>query len=381
MGRSLIAFALASGAVCAQAQTNDLVFGSWRWSEETGAPRAAGMAGAFVALADDSSAVMLNPAGIVRVPKVELSASLQGRGSGDSLRSRTSVGYLGGSGLLTRRWGLGGFLSIPHDRRVRLPNAVPSGYLDTTVTDAGAAVSWQPSASLSLGLRLNLTHLRAQSASEVPAGPGTEALFVAVAGGRTRVAGDAGVLVDLSPEVRLGVVYRQGVSWTVDRVARSLSTGATLESERFEIHSPSSLRAGLAYRASERLLLTGQGDFVLYESMSDSTRITRGAFTRSDYGTSNALNVRAGAEVSWNVGSMSFQLRGGIAREAGGSLAYRGDDSSESQVFRTAPADTYGTVGASLVTIAGRGSELALHTAMALSPERTVFSGGLSVRF
>jgi long-subunit fatty acid transport protein len=370
----------------ALAQTNDSLFADWRLDQDTGAPRAAGLGGAFVAVADDASAVMLNPAGLVRLGKAEIAASLLSRGAaqGGTLRSRTSVGYVGGAGLLSRRWAVGGFLSVPHDRHTSFPSVSSTssrgpGFFDTTVTDAGAALSWQPTARLSLGLRLNVTHLRLQADVNTIAADGSD-LFIGMAASGNRVTGDAGLLFDASDALRFGLVYRQGATWTVERLARDVSRDVLLDESPYELRSPSALRAGLAYRINEHLLLTGQGDLV-FGAPAGSIRITRSAFRSNDYTRETALDGRAGVEVSWNAGSVSLQLRGGIAREAAGAIVYVGADDSESRLFDGQSSSTFGTAGASIVAAPGAGTEFGVHLASAFGGERTVVSGGISLRF
>lgn len=381
MLRTLLALLILAAPVAAQ--TNDPFFASWRWNEETPAPRAAGLAGAFVGLADDASAVMLNPAGMVRLPKIEIAASLLGRASGgpaDALRSRTGFGYIGGSGLVSRRWAIGGYVSVPHDRHMLLvvpAGGAPAGFLDTTITDGGGALSWQPSDRLSLGLRINVTHLRLQA--DVISGA-TDPVFIGMAAGANRVTGDAGLLFDVTPAVKLGVIYRRGASWRVERIARRVSPSSVIDTQPFELRAPSLVSGGFSYRANEHLLLTGQGDLLLFDSGSP-LRVTQGASAATDYNRESNFNLRGGAEVSWNTGGISLQVRGGIAREAPGALVFSGTDAVEAGLFLGQDPITFGTAGASVVAAAGAGAELGVHVAATLGGERTVFSGGVSLRF
>lgn len=49
-------------------QSNEPIYRSWYWSEEPLSPRVAGLGGAYVGLADDSSSATLNPSGLVNLP-------------------------------------------------------------------------------------------------------------------------------------------------------------------------------------------------------------------------------------------------------------------------------------------------------------------------
>src|SRR5262249_12524963 len=123
--RATVTVILLALGTTAMGQTNDHLFRSWRWDEDVTAPRAAGMGGAFVAVADDSSAAFLTPAGLTPLPKNDLAGGLMARRSGtsslgDTLRARTGVGYVGGAGRITKRFAVGGYLTEPQDRRTVL---------------------------------------------------------------------------------------------------------------------------------------------------------------------------------------------------------------------------------------------------------------------
>src|SRR5260370_13710056 len=193
----------ADGPVCS-GQTNDEFYRSWRWTEDVAAPRAAGLGGAYVAIADDSAAAVLNPAGLTLLPKTEVTAGILWRGSGslgqDATKSRMGVGFVAGAGKLTKRWALGGYLTEPFDERVVLSPTGTSGRLETTVTDGGAALAWAPTARVRVGLRLNLTHVRVEG--EWGRGGGAAArLLVGGAAGGTGGRGGAGAVVGVTPGV------------------------------------------------------------------------------------------------------------------------------------------------------------------------------------
>lgn len=380
--RIALALLLSGAALDAAAQTNDLAFSTWTWREEDGGPRAQGMAGAFVAVADDPSAVVLNPAGLVRQRKVAIDASGTGRRAGGGLRSRSTLGHIAGNGLLTRRWAIGGFISVPHDRRAVLGGAGFDGFLDTTTTDAGAALAWQPSARLSVGVRLNVTHLRLQSEALTTASPTTDAIFVGMATGRDRITGDAGLLFDLGRKTQLAASFRQGSSWRVDRAARNVSRDELLGSAPFELRFPTILSTGIAHRPDEHLLVSVQADLPLTGALAKNLTVTRGSFDRSTYTVSKGATLRAGAEASFNSGGLSLQVRAGVVNEPEGRLGFLGTDATERILFpETGPRRSSGTAGLSVITSPSAGAELGVHAAVTLGGERSVLTGGLSTRF
>src|SRR5262245_15743965 len=59
----------------APAQTPDPLFAGWSFAPEGVGSRPAGLGGAFVALADDTKAAYVNPAGLTLVPLTEVGLS------------------------------------------------------------------------------------------------------------------------------------------------------------------------------------------------------------------------------------------------------------------------------------------------------------------
>lgn len=349
------------------------------------------MGGAFVAVADDSSAVFLNPAGLGLLPKTELSANglTRRRGateSGDTLVGRSGVGYVGGAGILSRRWALGAYVTEPLDRRLLLDAPAfaadrESGFLETTVTDAGVAASWHPLAKLYVGARVNVTHLRVQGefARALPSGELDRQ--VGTGGGANRVTGDAGVILEVAPGVRLGVAFRQGATWRVSRTANDPSRRLVLGLEPYDLRSPSVLSGGLSFRAGHRLLVATELDFVALDQIRRRLAVVEPQFSPADYALDATVDARAGAEYSWLLGSASLQLRAGLVSRGASALSYTGRDAREARFFAPSRRRTEGTAGASLVGRVAAGSELALHVGASFGQERSMVSGGLAIRF
>jgi hypothetical protein len=392
--RAAIAVGLALATLPVAAQTNDHVFRSWRWSEDIGSPRAAGLAGAFVAVADDSSATFLNPAGLALLPKTELEGSVLSAGSstvgliGDHLSSRMDPGSFAGGGLIAKRLAIGAYLTRAQHSHVVLDSTSPalsdeSGFLDMEVTDAGAALAWHPIDRVYIGGRLNVSHLALEGlwniAPTLPASVkrSAEALQVGLNAGTSRVVVDGGVLVQVTESVRFGIVHRQGVSWEVNRTASNPTLRTQLDARSTELRSPSTFAAGLSWRVSPQVLVSTQLDYVLYGSLQSNLDIRHEAFARDDYALSNAFEPRVGLEFSRRVGAVSLQLRGGIYSQAPGSLAYSGTDADEAAAFQAAKRRTLIATGVSVITRVG----LRLDASALFGGDGTQVTGGVALRF
>jgi hypothetical protein len=376
----LVALWAAHGSLCS-GQTNDEFYRSWRWTEEVGAPRAAGLGGAYVGLADDSAAAVLNPAGLTLLPKTEIAGGVLWRGSGslgpDTTASRTGIGVIAGVAVLTKKWALGGYLTEPFDERVLLGPGGTSGRLATTVTDGGVALGWAPAARVRLGFRLNLTHVRVEG--EWARAQGSSAsLLVGAAAGMTRVTGDAGLLVDVTNRLRVGASYRQGASWDVSRTASNPALGVAVDpGSVYRYRSPSVASVGASLRAGLRVVVSGQLDYLRLSEVRDAFAVRVGPFAPGSYELGDAVEGRGGAEFSQPVGRVSIQLRAGVHSASGASLRYAGADAAEAIRFRGSERMMQWSTGASLVMASG----VRVDVAVTSGKLRTTASAGAVLRF
>src|SRR5215472_15493568 len=165
---AVIPFLFASSL--AFSQTNDHAWRSFDWFEDVGAPRAAGVGGAFVGLADDSSAILFNPAGLATLTKIEVLGSAPDRTSGtllhgDTTASRVGIGLISvAAPIRETHLAIGGYIAQPFDEQITVA-ATPVGgsqdfgSLNTRITDYGAALAWMPIHDFYIGVRVNASHL------------------------------------------------------------------------------------------------------------------------------------------------------------------------------------------------------------------------------
>lgn len=360
---------LVEWAHLAAAQTNDHLYRSWSWAPAAGAPRSAGLAGAFVAVADDASSAELNPAGMLLLPRSEIAASFYTLpsatvGIGDRRDRVSGIGFLGGTGRLGARIAIGGYLIQPHKeilqlQAIDLPDrAVYSGSLESSITEGGVAAAYSLSRRLHVGGRLTATHLKLEGAYRRTRSAVLPDLESGTAAGHTRITGSFGLLYGtIDDRVRLGLAVRAGASYSVSRTANQFPGGGIDAGSEYELRQPASVAVGAAVQASPRLLVTGQLDFVRYSEIRPFLR--PGTVSEGTYRTDDGLEPALAAELSWPLGTWSIQARGGVRSRAPGGLSYEGPDPSEAVAFQGAGRVTLVSAGASLVQRSGFGLDLA----------------------
>lgn len=380
MGVGVVAAWVAGGSL-GSGQTNDEFYRSWRWVEDVTAPRVAGLGGAYVALADDSAAMQLNPAGLTLLPKTEITGGILWRGPGllgqDATVPRTGMSFIGGAGQLTKEWALGGYLAEPFDERVVLPPGGTSGRLETTVTDGGVALGWAPVARVRVGLRVNMSHVRVQGQWARANGSSTS-LLVGAGAGVTSVTGAAGLLAECTDRLRLGASFRRGTSWDISRTASNPALGVAVDTGSvYRYRSPSVVSAGASFRAGLRLVLTAQVDFVRLSEVRDVFEVRIGPFSVDEYALRDALEGRGGIEFSQPLHRLSVQVRAGAHGASGASLRYVGEDRAEAFRFRGGERMIELSAGASLVLASGSRLDVAVMS----DKMRTVASAAATLRF
>jgi hypothetical protein len=308
---------LPAGAV---AQTNDVYFRSWDWTPDLASARALGVAGATVALADDSAGLESNPASLASLERTELTAALAARGAGstragDHLAARASLGQAGIAARLGARWTIGAFFLEPNATRMELaPDAASDGTRDmgglrTTTADLGGELGLRLARRLHLGARVTVTHLSLQAEAHRAETGQLPWLSVGTGGGASAATVTAGVLIEVSRSLRVGAAYAPAVSWELRRTATSPRLGLNLDTgSAFLVTRPGVLSAGLTWRPSPRLLGLLQIDDLRAPALSPGLPGGYAALAHH----LRATCVRTGVEVSWPVGSFALQARAGI---------------------------------------------------------------------
>jgi len=273
LAAAVVSAAVAAGTV-AEAQTTDIFFRSWRWLKEPAAGRAAGLAGATTALADDASSLEANPAGLSTLTRAEVIGTVVGRSSGrtrvgDSLGATTGMGFVALAGRITSRWTAGAYVVEPVVTRIDLaPLPLPDGTrdqgsLDGTVRDLGLATAFEVAEHVHVGARLSAVRLSLAGDYRRQPEAGPPRLEVATRGRETRVATSFGLLYEPTPAVRIGLVTLGGATWRLERTATSPSLETTLDpGSAYDVRQPGGRTADDLDGVTSALELTCQRQVV-----------------------------------------------------------------------------------------------------------------------
>ncbi len=387
--RACAAALLLSLGAPASAQTNDHFFRSWRWPQESAAPRAAGWAGQDVAALDEAESAVANPALLTSLTKLDVFAALSLRGSGqavlgDGVGRATSLGVSGLAGRLSNRWGLGLLACQPRSARldvlpVRLADgSVDEGSLDVRTTDLVLAGSFRPTARLHVGAQLVRTALELSGDYRHELAGGQADIRVRSSGRAASVTAGFGVLYEASSRLTLGFSTLRGARYGLTRSAESPLLGVVLDEQgAYEVVRPARLSGGARLRLSARLTLGAQLDFVRYSEVPATLVIGQGARSRDEYRLDDAFEPRLGAEFSMPLRGFSLQVRAGFSGQAGGTLRFGGDEPAEASAFPGGRYELGGAVGVSLVSARG----LRFDLAGAFGGERPALLLGAAARF
>jgi len=377
-------------AAPARAQTNDHFFRSWSWIEEPAAPRATGLAGATAAVADDAGAALANPAGLARLPKAEVTASVLSRRAGnalplDALAARTGIGFAAAAVPLGPRFVVAGSLSEPFARRTRLDEtvALPSGMVETggmeaVLSELRLALAIRVTPRLEVGASVARSRLTVEGQYSRQRATGPDELRVDTSGQAIDTGRAFGLSFEPVHRVRLAVTTSGAQRWRFTRRAVSPLLGDVLDAgSGFEIRRPARTAAALALEPSLKLRLTAEVDRVGYGAIASGLVIGQGAHARADYALADAWEPCFGVEVSLPRRAASFVLRGGLRWQAPAGVRYLGDDPEERVVFPGTARRAVGGAGASIVTR----SSWRLDVGAQLGGERSGLAAGLAVRF
>ncbi len=338
--RWFAAWALLAVAPPVAAQTTDPLFARYRWAPGEIGSRPGGLAGAFVGLADGAQAAVANPAGLTLIPVSEV-----GLATG---RPWTSVAY--GRQIFRAA----AYFAQTDQATTDLAEvgASTQGSVDSSVWEAGFAAGVQVQSRVRFGASLAWSRLRLDGQRSGPSSTAGETVLASVHGYDTHVRASVGMLVILVgasatalPSLRFGASYQPGFDWSAQT-----TPGPGGSATPVDVHRPTLITGGFAWRASDRWTVLAQGDAIRYGEVVDTLERNVGPAAAAGFHMKNVLEPRVAAEFSaplW-CGCGNVKLRGGLHYRSPGALAYDGPDPVLAQAFVPGSWQTVMTLGASL---------------------------------
>jgi long-subunit fatty acid transport protein len=346
----------------ALAQTNDEVFPQLTWNFATPGARANAMGRAFIGLADDATASVTNPAGLVQLTRPQFYLEVKNTdlrvkrlAASDSLHTRTasefgsnisSVPFLAISAPVGSRMNLSftRYEYLRHDEDFDLePRPIPDvpftffGVEASSrfrgVTYAGS-VGFSVSPKLQVGVSVTFDQLSADSTANrftTVAGPGGQ--FDLSRSGtivnRTRIdASDStvgavvGALYRLNQKVAIGVSYTRGPRFEIEQTLEINTSGpanttfitGTNFPKPVSVHVPDRVGAGVSLRPSSRLLVVFDATRVAYSSLADDFTVifNTGVLTGDEFSVDDVVEVHAGGEYLLLSGRQPLFIRAGV---------------------------------------------------------------------
>ena len=265
------------------------------------------------AVADNASTIYFNPAGMTRLPGIQLSAGVVGVRPSFKFSNEGSSGLLGSGGnggdaggwsavpnaylswQVAPDWFIGLGISSPFGLATEYDNNWIGGYQaiksEITTVNYNPSLAWKVNDKVSLGLGLSYQTIDAEMTNMTPVG------LYRLKGDDGAWGWNAGALFTLSPAMRVGVSYRSTMSYTLDG-DRTLGA-APSTSASADLKLPDTVILSVWQQVSDR-----------WEAMGDLS------FTR--WNTLDKLNVRsvAGTETeSFNYDN-SWRIAWGAAYKA-----------------------------------------------------------------
>ena len=237
--------------------------------------RATGQGEAFVAQADDASAIYYNTAGLTQLKGTQVTSGamvlfpnsrLDGAGSGAKMNTMSFLPHFYAAsdlGAEQSKWRFGLGFNIPFGNEAEFARNGPFRYIATqsslSVINLQPTVAYQVNDQLSLGAGLNIYYGQTELNNHVAVVPGTPALD-----GRFHFEGDgwafgatAGLMWKITPQVTFGAVYRSPfeINFDGDAILKTPFGNDGPHNANSSIDFPQSVAGGLAFRPIKKLKL------------------------------------------------------------------------------------------------------------------------------
>ena len=383
--------------------TNTETFSGFQFNFNNPGARALGMGGAFVGVADDATAVVANPAGLVILQRPELSGEVKFSRFINTINAFSNTPAEGASNTLhsrdfddsvvtpsffsfvypTERLVVaafvrelinyestfeteGIFFNDPAGGVVRLLPVRSQLEIRALNFGLGAAVNLQKESPLlpnigaslefSLGrIRSRLERFGTQGATGPPDFSNSISTET-VDGTDLGIGFNVGALWHPLKDLGVGIVYRRGPRYDTQQTINVVGGSSTVLDFGFKV--PDVSAAGVSYRFFERLTVAFEASFIQYSQLVKNFQVPLADSVATKYKVDDAIELHLGAEYIFFVKDIPLAARAGFYTNPDHKIRYTGGqhDASEAaeRLLYAGGKDRYhGTAGLGIVPLPG----------------------------
>lgn len=386
--------------------TNSESFSGFQFNFNNPGARSLGMGGAFVAVADDATAAVANPAGLVILQRPELSAEVKftrfsntfkaysnspAEGLTNSVHSREFDDFVTTPSFFsfvypTERLVVAAFVrelinyessfstkGVFFNDGVSFSRLFPvKSDLDITALNFGLGAGlnlekanpWLPNIGVSLEFSVGRIRSRLERyGTQGFFGPpdysnllGTET----VDGTDIGIGFNVGALWHPVKDMGVGLVYRRGPRYDVQQtITFNTPLGLTISNDYdlgFKV--PDVAAAGISYRFFDRLTVALEATYIWYSQLVENFQVPLANSVATKYDLDNALELHVGAEYVFFVSDIPFAARAGFYTNPDHKIKYKGSPQDITEVgerlLYAGGKDRYhGTAGIGVVPFPG----------------------------
>ena len=398
-----VALAPAGAVAGDKGLTNSETFSGFQFNFNNPGARALGMGGAFVGVADDATAVVANPAGLVILQRPEISGEVKFSRFNNTINAFSNTAAEGATNTLhardfddsvvtpsffsfvypTERLVVaafvrelinyesnfeteGIFFSDPAGGVVRLLPVRSQLEIRALNFGLGAAVNLQKESPLlpSLGASLEFSFGRIRSrlerfGTQGANGPPDFSNLIStetVDGTDLGIGFNVGALWHPVKDLGVGIVYRRGPRYDTQQTITVVGGGSTVLDFGFKV--PDVAAAGISYRFFERLTVAFEASYIQYSQLVKNFQVPLADSVATKYKVDDAVELHLGAEYIFFVKDIPLAARAGFYTNPDHKIRYTGGqhDASEAaeRLLYAGGKDRYhGTAGLGIVPFPG----------------------------
>jgi long-chain fatty acid transport protein len=383
--------------------TNSETFSGFQFNFNNPGARSLGMGGAFVAVADDATAVIANPAGLTILQRPELSGEVKftrftntikaysntpADGATNSLQSRDFDDFVVTPSFFsfvypTERVVVAAFIrelinyestfktegiffADPAGGVLRLSPVKSSLEIQALNFGLGAGLNlqkespWLPSIGASLEFSVGRIRSRLERfGTQGAAGPPDFNNLLqteTVDGTDLGVGFNVGALWHPVKDMGIGIVYRRGPRYDVQQTFTVVGGPSAVFDLGFKV--PDVAAAGISYRFFERLTIALEATFIQYSQLVERFQVPLADSIATKYKVDDALELHLGAEYIFFVKDIPFAARAGFFTNPDHRIRYEGgarnaSAAAEGLLYAGGKDRYHGTAGLGVVPFPG----------------------------